>query len=57
MSSARDLVPLSPRPELLFEERIAALEEAFSGRLGFHAVHLGDGRELALRPDERFPTA
>lgn len=57
MTSARDLVPLSARPELPFEERIAALDEAFSGRLGFHAVHLGDGRELALRPDERFPTA
>jgi beta-lactamase class A len=57
MASARDLVPLSPHPELPFEERVAALERAFSGRLGFHAVHLGSGAELALRPDDVFPTA
>jgi beta-lactamase class A len=57
MTAARELVPLSPRPELPFEERIRALEESFSGRLGFHAVRLGDGAELALRADERFPTA
>jgi beta-lactamase class A len=57
MPSARDHVPISPRPELPFEDRIAALEEAFSGRLGYHAVRLDDGAELSLRPDERFPTA
>jgi beta-lactamase class A len=57
MASARDHVPISPRPELPFEERIAALEASFSGRLGYHAVRLDDGAELSLRPDERFPTA
>lgn len=57
MASARDLVPLSPRPELPFEERIEALEAAFSGRLGFHALSLESGEELARRADERFPTA
>jgi beta-lactamase class A len=57
VTSSRDLVPLSPRPELGFEERIAALETAFSGRLGYHAVHLDSGEELELRADERFPTA
>jgi beta-lactamase class A len=57
MVSARDHVPISPRPELAYEERIAALEAAFSGRLGFHAVRLGDRAELELRADERFPTA
>jgi len=54
---ARDHVPLSPRPELPFDERIAALEAAFSGRLGYHAVCLEGGAELSLRPDDRFPTA
>jgi beta-lactamase class A len=57
VTTARDHVPLGPRPELPFAERIAALEEAFSGRLGYHALHLDDGRELARRPDERFGTA
>ncbi|MCC6223060.1 MAG: serine hydrolase [Thermoleophilia bacterium] len=57
MTNARDHVPLAPRPELPFAERIAALEAAFSGRLGFHALHLGSGEELELRADERFPTA
>ncbi len=57
MTTARDHVPLGPRPELPFAERMAALEEAFSGRLGYHAVHLDDGRELARRADERFGTA
>lgn len=57
MTTARDHVPLSPRPELPFEARIAALEESFSGRLGFHAVRLTDGKEVGLRADERFPTA
>jgi len=33
-------VPISPRPDLPFEERIEALEQSFSGRLGFHGVHL-----------------
>jgi beta-lactamase class A len=56
-ASARDLVPISPRPELPFEERIGALETAFSGRLGYHAVHIDSGEQLALRPDEEFPTA
>jgi beta-lactamase class A len=55
--TARDLVPLSPRPELPFEERIASLEQAFSGRIGFHAVHLGDDEEIGLNADEPFPTA
>jgi beta-lactamase class A len=55
--TARDLVPLSPRPELPFEERIASLERAFSGRIGFHAVHLGDDEEVGLNADEPFPTA
>ena len=57
MTSARDLVPISPRPELPFEERIGALERSFSGRLGYHAVHLGSGSELELRADALFPTA
>ncbi len=57
MTSARDHVPLGPRPELAFTERIAALERDFSGRLGYHARHLDSGEELALRADERFPTA
>ncbi len=50
-------VPISPSPELDFESRIAALQESFSGRLGFCAVRLGDGESLELRADERFPTA
>jgi beta-lactamase class A len=50
-------VPISPRPDLPFEERIEALEEAFSGRLGFHAVHLEQGEEVGRRVDELFPTA
>ena len=57
MASARDLVPISPRPELPYEERVAALEQSFSGRLGFHAARLDGGEELELRSDERFPTA
>lgn len=57
MTTAQVLVPISPRPELPFEERLRALETAFSGRLGYHAVHLDTGEELALRPDEIFPTA
>jgi beta-lactamase class A len=57
VTSAGDLVPLSPRPDLRFEARIATLEAAFSGRLGYHAVHLERGVELGLRADERFPTA
>jgi beta-lactamase class A len=57
VASARDHVPLSPRPELAFPERIRTLEEAFSGRLGYHAVHLEQGTELELRADERFSTA
>ena len=48
---------ISPRPELDFESRIAALEEAFSGRLGFHGVRLSDGESAELRADEVFPTA
>jgi beta-lactamase class A len=55
--STRDHVPLSPRPDLPFAERIAALEAAFSGRIGFHAVRLEDEEEVGLRADERFPTA
>ena len=57
MTAARDLVPISPRPELPFEERMAALERTFSGRLGYHAVHLESRSELGLREDEPFPTA
>jgi beta-lactamase class A len=57
MTAARDLVPLSPHPELHFEERMRALEASFSGRLGYHAVHLGERAELGLRADDRFPTA
>jgi len=57
VTSARNLVPISPRPELAFDERIGALEASFSGRLGYHALHLGRGTELGLRADERFPTA
>ena len=41
--STRDHVPLSPRPDLPFAERIASLEASFSGRIGFHAVRLEDG--------------
>jgi beta-lactamase class A len=55
--NARDLVPLSPRPGLPFEERIVWLEQAFSGRIGFHAVRLEDGEEVGLRADDTFPTA
>jgi beta-lactamase class A len=55
--NARDLVPLSPRPGLPFEERIELLERAFSGRIGFHAVRLEDPEEVGLRADEIFPTA
>jgi beta-lactamase class A len=57
MASARDHVPLRPRPELPFTERMRALEEAFSGRLGYHARRLDDGVELSRRADKRFPTA
>jgi len=57
VATARDHVPLGPRPDLPFAERVAALEGAFSGRLGYHAIHLDSGRELALRPDEAFGTA
>lgn len=56
-AAARTHVPIAPRPELPFDARIRALERAFSGRLGFHAVRLADGEEVALRPDEQFPTA
>src|SRR5262249_21132529 len=51
------LVPLGPRPDLEFEARIEALEEAFTGRLGFHAVRLGDGGAVELRAGEVFRTA
>jgi beta-lactamase class A len=54
---ARDLVPLSPRPGLPFEERIALLEQEFSGRLGFHAVRLDNADEVGLRAADAFPTA
>lgn len=57
MATARDHVPISPRPELPFDERIDALESAFSGRLGFHAVRLADGEEVGRREGELFPTA
>jgi beta-lactamase class A len=48
---------IAPRPELDFEARIAALEAAFSGRLGFHAVRLSDGVSVQLRAEDPFPTA
>jgi beta-lactamase class A len=54
---ARGHVPISPRPELEFAPRIAALEAAFSGRLGFHALRLEDGDSVERRAHERFPTA
>jgi beta-lactamase class A len=54
---ARPHVAIAPAPELEFAPRIAALEAAFSGRLGFHAVRLEDGESVELRADERFPTA
>lgn len=57
MASARDLVPISPRPELPFEERIAVLEGSFSGRIGFCAAPVDGGEELVLRARETFPTA
>lgn len=50
-------VRIVPRPELEFEARIAALEAAFSGRLGFRGVRLADGEAVERRADERFPTA
>ena len=50
-------VPISARPELDFAPRIAALQAAFSGRLGFRAVRLEDGESVELRADELFPTA
>ena len=50
-------VPISPRPDLPFEERIEALEQSFSGRLGFNGVHLERSEEVGLREDELFPTA
>jgi beta-lactamase class A len=57
MAEASDLVPLRPRPDLPFAQRIAALDDAFSGRLGFYAEHLDTGETLELRAAERFPTA
>lgn len=57
MTSARDHVPIAPRPELPFDERVAALEAAFSGRLGYFASHLDGEGFVELRADERFPTA
>jgi beta-lactamase class A len=50
-------VPISPRPDLPFEERIEVLEQSFSGRLGFHGVHLERGEEIGVREEELFPTA
>ena len=55
--NARGHVPISPRPELVYLDRVRALEAAFSGRLGFHTMRLDDGAQLSLRPDDRFPTA
>ena len=52
-----ELVPITPRPDLPFEERIETLDQSFSGRLGFHAVHLERGEEVGRRADELFPTA
>ena len=57
MATPRQHVPIAPRPELPFAERITALERVFSGRLGFHAVHLERGEEAGRREDELFPTA
>lgn len=50
-------VPISPAPALPFAARIAALQEAFSGRLGFYGERLTDGESVQLRADEPFPTA
>jgi beta-lactamase class A len=50
-------VSISAHPELDFAPRIAALEAAFSGRLGFCAVRLEDGESVELRAGESFPTA
>lgn len=38
-------------------QRLAAIEAGFSGTMGWHAVHLDDGRTLSHRADERFGTA
>ncbi len=38
-------------------ERLAAIERGFSGRIGWHAVHVEDGRTISNRADERFGTA
>jgi beta-lactamase class A len=57
MRRPHEHVPIHPRPELEFWSRIAVLEGAFSGRLGFHAVRLGGGESVELRADEPFPTA
>jgi beta-lactamase class A len=51
------LVPISPRPDLALDERLARLVEVFSGRLGYHAIHLESGASRSLRADERFGTA
>jgi beta-lactamase class A len=37
------------------QARFADLETRFDTRLGLHAVDTGTGREVAHRPDERFP--
>src|SRR3954464_2173281 len=50
-------VEMRPTPGVPFEERIAEVTRAFSGRIGFHARHLTSGRELTCRADEPFPTA
>jgi beta-lactamase class A len=55
--SLRRHVPISPAPALDYGTRIEALQAAFSGRLGFYAERLHDGKSVQLRADEPFPTA
>jgi beta-lactamase class A len=57
VTDARTLVPLVPHPELALGERLDHLEHAFSGRIGWHAVHLERGVTISQRADERFGTA
>ena len=57
MTDARRLVPVPPRPDLPLDERLAAVQVAFGGRIGLHATHLESGREVSLHADERFGTA
>ncbi len=44
-------------PAALLDARLAAIADRFSGRMGWHAVRLEDGRTSASLADERFGTA